>query len=219
MSWDGYSAAWAGLHGGYDPRRAPPAVRGWLWLAYRLGRVLTRTQVTPLTITVTGLALNLLAPAAAWLGGPWPAALLIGLAAIADSADGALAVLTARTTRLGYLYDSLVDRLAEVCWLATLWALGAPAWLLVACGAVAWLQEYARARAVAVGLTEVGSISVGERTARLTVTLSGLALAGIFEALLGGMAAGTAAVAAVVWLFLGLFGLAQLLGGARKSFS
>jgi phosphatidylglycerophosphate synthase len=218
MSWDGYATTWASLHGGYDPRRAPVAVRTWLWLAYRLGRLLARIHVTPTTVTVTALVLSLAVPGAAWLGGPWAAALLVALAAVADSLDGAVAVLTARTSRLGYLYDSLVDRVAELCWLTAFWVLGAPVWLLVVCGGLALLHEYVRAKAVAVGLTEAGSMSVGERSARLVVTVSGLVLAGLTTQFTGGMVAGTVTVAAVVWLFLGLFGLAQLLGGIRKSF-
>lgn len=218
MSWDWYATRWAGLHGGYDPRRAPAAVRVWLWLAYGLGRMLARLQITPMTITVTGLVLNLAAPAAAWLDGPRPAAVVVILAAIADSVDGAVAVLTSQTSRVGYLYDSLVDRVAELCWLATFWVLGAPVWLLVMCGGAAWLHEYVRARAVAVGLTAVESMTVGERTSRLTITISGLVLAGLTSQFLGGMVAGTVVVAAVVWLFLGLFGLVQLLGGIGKAF-
>ena len=166
-----------------------------------------------MTVTVIALALTLWVPGAAALGGPWPALVLVLLAALASAADGAVAILTSRTTRLGYLYDSLVARVAEVCWLTAFWVLGAPVWLLVICGAVAWLHEYVRARAAAVGLTDVGSMTVGEWTTRLAVTAAGLLLAGVASRL----TAGTVTVAAVVWVFLGGFGLAQLLSGVRKS--
>ena len=54
------------------------------------------------------------------------------LAAVADSVDGAVAVVTGRTTRLGYVYDSVADRLGEVAWLLAFWLVGAPGGLVVA---------------------------------------------------------------------------------------
>lgn len=218
LSWDGYAATWASLHGGYDPRRASGWVRGWLRMAYGIGRVLAVIRVKPTAVTVAGLVLNIGVPLAALLSGAWLAAGLLLLASVADTVDGAIAVLTRRTTRLGFLYDALADRLAEVCWLTAFWVLGAPVPLLVICGAVAWLHEYTRARAVAVGLTAVASMTSGERTARLVVAISGLVLAGVTGVLLDGIVAGTVTVAAVIWLFLGLFGLAQLLSAIRAAF-
>jgi len=218
LTWDRYATAWASRHGGYDPRHASTAVRAWLWMSYGLGRIMVRRQVTPMTLMVTGVILNVLAVPMAWLAGPLPTAVLVIAGAVAVGVDGAVAVLTSRTAKLGYLYDALVARVAELCWLATFWAVGAPVALLVFCGGVAWLHEYVRAKGVAIGLTAVGSISVGEHSARLTVTVAGLVLAGLTSYVLGGMAAGTVTIAGVVWLFLGVFGLVQLLGGIRKSF-
>jgi CDP-diacylglycerol--glycerol-3-phosphate 3-phosphatidyltransferase len=187
-------------------------------MAYGIGRVLAVIRVKPTAVTVAGLVLNIGVPLAALLSGAWLAAGLLLLASVADTVDGAIAVLTRRTTRLGFLYDALADRLAEVCWLTAFWVLGAPVPLLVICGAVAWLHEYTRARAVAVGLTAVASMTSGERTARLVVAISGLVLAGVTGVLLDGIVAGTVTVAAVIWLFLGLFGLAQLLSAIRAAF-
>lgn len=219
LTWDAYAAAWARLHDGFDLRHASPAVRGWLRAAYGIGRVLARVRVSPMAVMAFALLLNLAVPVAAAFVGPWPAAALILVAAMADTVDGAVALLSSRTTRLGNLYDSLLNRVAEVSWLAALWVLGATAWLLVVCGAVAWLHEYIRARAAAVGLTGASLMTVGEQTTRLSATAAGLVLAGVAGQLSPGLAAGTVTIAAVVWVFLGLFGLAELLSSVRRSLS
>ncbi|HET6214954.1 MAG TPA: CDP-alcohol phosphatidyltransferase family protein [Micromonosporaceae bacterium] len=219
MTWEAYIAQWSTLHGGFDPDQASPFVRGWLRIAYTLGRVFARVRVTPMALTAAGLILNVAAIGAAAAGGGWPAiaALFVVLGAVADSVDGAVAVLTERTTRLGYLYDSLANRVAELCWLVAFWVLGAPTWVLVICGGLAWLHEYIRARATAVGLTEVGAMTVGESVGRISITVVGLLLAGAAGLISRGLAAGTVTIAAVVWVFLGAFGLFQLLSGVRKS--
>ena len=43
------------------------------------------------------------------------AAVLVVVAAIADTVDGALAVVRSHATKLGYVDDSVVDRIGEVC--------------------------------------------------------------------------------------------------------
>jgi hypothetical protein len=146
---DEYLTAWSALHGGYDPRRAGAPVRGWLLTAYRIGSWLGAHRVSPGTVTTSGLLLCLAVPAVAPLGrwGLLVGAFLVLLAAITDGLDGAVAVITGRVTRLGYVYDSVADRLGEAAWLLALWLGGAPGWLIVAAGGAAWLLEYLRARA------------------------------------------------------------------------
>lgn len=217
LTWDTYVVAWARLHDGFDPRHASPAARGWLRTAYGIGRVLARVRVGPGAVMAIALLLNLAAPATAAFVGPWPAVALVLAGAMADTVDNAVALLTSRTTRLGNLYDSVLNRVAELSWLATLWVLGATGWLLVVCGAVTWLHEYIRARAGAVGLTGASLMTVGEQTSRLGATAAGLVLAGVAGQVSPGLAAGTVTIAAVVWVFLGLFGLAELLAGVRRS--
>lgn len=219
MDWDGYATAWAGLHGGFDPRRASFAVRGWLRFAYTIGKALGALGVSPAAVTAAGLVLSLAVPAVAALGPGWPAlaAGLVLLGALADSADGAVAVVTRRTTRLGYVYDSLADRVGELCWAAAFWVVGAPWPLLAGCTALSWLHEYARARAVGVGMTEIGVVTVGERPTRVCVALVGLLLAGPTGLLAPEFAAGTATVVAAVWVLLAAFGLGQLLSAIRTA--
>ena len=209
--------AWSRLHAGFDLRHASPVVRGWLRIGYGLGRVLARAKVPPMSVTAAAFILNVGVPVATLFAGAWPAAAFLVAAALADTLDGAVAVLTSRTTRLGNLYDGLVDRLAEVCWLAAFWVIGAPAWLLVVAGAVAWLHEYIRARATAVSLISPGTTTVGERITRLYVTLIGLLVAGLAGQVNDNLEAGTVTIATVIWVFLGFFGVAELLSDVRKS--
>lgn len=217
LTWNAYAAAWARLHDGFDPRHASPVARGWLGAAYGIGRVLAQVRVTPSVVMVFALVLNLAVPVTASFAGAWPAAALVLVAAMAGTVDRAVAVLTSRTTRLVNLYDSLLNRVAELSWLTALWVLGATAWLLVVCGVVAWLHEYVRARAAAVGLTGASLMTVGEQATRLASTVAGMVLAGVAGYLSPSLAAGTVTIAAVVWIFLGLFGLAELLSSVRRS--
>jgi len=212
LSWDQYATRWSGLHGGVDPRDGSPLVRGWLRLAYGVGRFLARLGVRPATVTVAGLLLCGLVPLTVRAGrfGPVLGAVLVVLSTVADSADGAVAVITNRVTRLGYVYDSVADRLGEAAWLVAFWLLGTPVWLVVAAGGVSWLHEYLRARATAAGMREIGVVSVAERPTRGIVVAVGLVLAGLASLAGPALRTGTATLAAAAWLLLGVVGLGQL---------
>jgi phosphatidylglycerophosphate synthase len=212
LTWQEYAAAWSRLHGGFDPEAASPVVRGWIRLAYRGGSLLGRLRVSPGAVTAAGLVLCLGVPFAALLDRPGLllGALLVLLAGFADALDGAVAVVTGRTSRLGFVYDSVADRLGELAWLAAFWVAGAPGWLVVAGGAVSWLHEYVRARAAAGGMDGLGIVTLGERPTRVSVAISGLLIAGV---------SGSAQIiwaAALVWLALGLIGLVQLVVAVRR---
>ena len=216
MSWDAYAIAWASLHGGFDPRDATPLVRGWVRIAWRAGNLLARLGLGPMAVTAAGLLLCLLVPVAA-LGGPAGligAGVLVAAAAFADSFDGAVAVVTGRASRLGFVVDSVADRLGEAAWLVAFWLAGAPAWLVVTAGGLSWLHEYARARATAAGMSEIGVVTVGERPTRIAVSIPGLLFAGV-AALILPLPVATAAVA--VWLTLQIIGLAQLSTAVRRA--
>lgn len=220
MNWDGYATAWSGLHDGFDPRRASPTVRGWLRSAYTVGRLLGRLGVSPGTVTGAGLVLSVAVPVVAALGPGWPllAALLVLAAAAADSVDGAVALLTRQVSRLGYVYDALADRLAELSFAAALWAVGAPWPLTAGCVGLSWLHEYARARANVVGMNKrMGVVTAGERSTRVAVAVVGLGLAGAAGLVAAELAAGTATVAVVVWALLAVFGFGQLMDAIRAT--
>ena len=75
------------------------------------GRSAARIGATPTAVTVVGLALSVAVPVvAAWRpAGPVLAAGLVLLSAVADTVDGAVAVISGRASALGYVYDSLAD--------------------------------------------------------------------------------------------------------------
>ncbi|MFI7077237.1 CDP-alcohol phosphatidyltransferase family protein [Micromonospora sp. NPDC049903] len=219
LNWNEYATAWARLHGGFDPRAATPVVRGWLRFAYHVGFLLCRLRVGPTAVTVFGVLLCLCVPLVAGRpgDGPFLAALFVLLASVADSVDGAVAVATGRTTRLGYVYDSLADRIGEAAWLVAFWLVGAPGGLVAAAGALSWLHEYVRARAVAAGMRDIGAVTVGERPTRVCVAVAGLLLAGLTGLIELDLAAGTITMATAVWVLLAAFGLGQLLSAVRRA--
>lgn len=211
---DTYFRRWSDLHLGYDPRQAA-VPRAWLTLTYFCARPLARRWVPPNLVTLAGGAASALVPVLAWLGGGWW--LLAGVAVVVasgllDSLDGAVAALTDRATALGYVLDSMVDRVSEGCYLIALWLLGAPAWLCVLGGFVTMLQEYVRARAGNAGLAELGVLTVAERPSRVIVTSLAIGGAAVLRA--DAEWAATAGVAA--WLAIGTLGLLQLAAAVRR---
>jgi phosphatidylglycerophosphate synthase len=204
----GYLARWAPLHGGYEP---PPAslARRWLTVAYTVARPLAAGGVSPDALTAWGLLVSAAVPVVAAPGGRWPLAAvpIVVLAGLLDNLDGAVAILTGRTTRWGFVLDSLADRLSDAAYLLPLWFLGAPGPVCVAGGSLMVLQEYARARAGNAGMGEIAVVTVWERPTRVILTAFLLLACGLFPS----DAALLATLGAAAWTALGAIGLTQLL--------
>ena len=101
-----------------------------------LARPLVRAGVGPWPVTAAGVVL---AGSACWpasAGSRWPllAALLVAASGVLDNLDGAVAVLSGRTSRWGFVLDSSCDRLADAAYCVALLLAGAPAWAAVAGG-------------------------------------------------------------------------------------
>lgn len=205
------------MHGGVDPRRSSRPTRVWIRIAYAVGRGLAALRLSPDTITVVGLVLSAAVPVVVLLGDWWlfVAAALVLASAVADSADGAVAVLTSRTTRLGAFTDAVADRLSEAAWLLALWLAGVPGILVAVCLALCYLHEYARARAAAAGMVGVGVVSVAERPVRVILTVVALVLGGAASPVSARLAAGVMTIVVAVWVLLGLLGGARLLTAIR----
>ncbi len=219
VTWEQYAADWSGLHGGVDLANVRPGVRRWLRLGFVVARWLQRARVPAGSVTALGLLSSVVVAVVVThgSGGILLAALLVFLAALADTVDGALAVLSGHTTRLGYVYDAVVDRIGEACWLIALWRIGAAGHVVVAAGALAWLHEYVRSRGNAAGMTEITAVTVGERPTRVMVTIGGLVLAGFAESFNPHVAAGIAAITSATWIVLGLIGITQLLAAVHRA--
>jgi CDP-diacylglycerol--glycerol-3-phosphate 3-phosphatidyltransferase len=219
LTFQEYVSAWSKLHGGFDPMTASPVVRGWVRLAYTGGVLLARLGVGPTTVTAAGLLLCLAVPVAATRG---PAGLIVGavlvlLAGLADALDGAVAVLTGKAGRAGFVVDSVADRLGEAAWPAAFWLAGAPGWLAVAACGISWLHEYLRARAAAAGMPDIGVVTVAERPTRVSVAISGLLVAGVAGLVDNGWTAPVVTIAVAAWLALGVIGFAQLARAVRHA--
>ncbi len=210
-----YRERWSRSHGGVPARGV---VGGWLRIVHRAAQPFVALGVTPNAVTGLGLlvAVATLAPAAA--GGRWALAAVpvVVLSGLLDSVDGAVAVITGQAGRLGAVLDPACDRLADLCFVGSLWLVGSSAatgarsgWLtgLGLAGAVlALIHEQVRASARAAGMTEVGVVTVSERPTRVIVTAAFLLAAGLYPA-----AAPTWAVlGALAWAVLGAIGLVQL---------
>jgi len=211
---ESYFDRWSALHGGYDPRRAfwP---RTWLGVSHAVARPLAARGVLPDVLTAWGAVVSAGVVVLALAGGRWPllAVLVIVASGLADNLDGAVAVLTDRATAFGSVLDSVVDRVSDALYLVALWVLGAPAGVCVLGGALMGVQEYARARAGAAGMSEVGVVTAWERPTRVVVTAFTLAGCGLVLPL-----ADLAATAgAWSWVGLGVVGCGQLFPAVRRS--
>ena len=211
---DGYFDRWQVLHGGYDPRTATIWVRSWLAFVYRVARPLARRGVQPDVVTLSSLwfAVLVLVPVSA--GGHWRvvAGCVLVASGLFDALDGCVAVLESRTSRWGYVLDSLVDRLSDVVYLAAVVSVGAPLRLAIAVGVGFFLLEYVRARAGNAGGDDVGTVTVGERPMRVIVLSAAILLAGVLSA----HAAGVATIGLSVLAALTAVGLGQLLVAVRR---
>jgi phosphatidylglycerophosphate synthase len=211
LSRDSYLQQWSQLHGGYDPR-SNAMVRWWLFMTYDVARLPARVRIPPDMLTGLAVLVSVAAAALAWLGGHWlvVAAAAVVVSGLLDNLDGAVAVLTGRSTRWGYVIDSAADRVSDLAYVGAIWLAGAPAGVCVAGGALMFLHEFVRARAGAAGMSEVGVITLWERPTRVIVTAAFLLCAGLFADEVW------ADIGAAAWVGLGVIGLVQLLIVVRR---
>jgi len=148
------------------------------YLTQPVVRLLTRTSITPSTITWFGFWLAVGAGALIITGYLFAAGFLVLLAGFFDILDGALARYTNRTTRFGAVLDSILDRLAEAVLLLAILVLLARdqsvAPILLVCVALlgSLLVSYIRARAEALGVEcQVGLFTRAERVIVLALGL------------------------------------------------
>lgn len=202
---------WSALHGDAAPTGL---VGAWLRFVYALARPLTRLEVSPNAVTLAGLVVGVLAlwPAGAGSWWPVPAAGLIGLSALLDGLDGAVAVLSSRVTRSGARLDHVCDRTTEVCFAACLGLAGGSWFWCAAGGALALAHEGLRSWARHRGMTSIGVVTVSERPTRVLVAAMFLLATGVYPG------SSWATAGAVVMTVAGVLGLAQLIWALRPAF-
>jgi phosphatidylglycerophosphate synthase len=160
MTKDEFFIAWSKLHGDAN---ILGIVKGWLTISFPVSKVLAKIRITPNVLTILGLIFGILLyihAKAVWA----PVILVISL--ICDGVDGSLAIITGKSSKWGALLDSVIDRITEVFWALALYTLGVDSKILITVLILASAQEYLRARAGGVGLTQVGVVTVAERPVR-----------------------------------------------------
>ena len=160
MRRDEFFLAWSKLHG---DAKIEGVVKFWLSISYPASKALSKVRVTPNSLTFLGLIFGILLYLNA--NNEW-APLILVISLICDGLDGSLAIITNKSTKWGALLDSTVDRVTEVFWVLALYRLGVDLWVLIAVLLIASAQEYLRARAGGVGLTQIGVVTLAERPVR-----------------------------------------------------
>ena len=160
LSKDEFKAKWSALH---SDAETTGIVGAWLNISYRFGLICTLLRISPNALTVLGL-LGAVATAVtaqtAW------AILFLVFSLFCDGIDGSVAIFQHRESKFGATLDSVVDRISEALWFYALYAIGVPAWIPITLWSVAAFQEYARAKLVSLGVSDIGVVTPAERPVR-----------------------------------------------------
>lgn len=160
LSKDEFKAKWSSLH---SDAETTGIVGAWLNISYRFGLICTLLRISPNALTVLGL-LGAVATATtaqtAW------AILFLVFSLFCDGIDGSVAIFQHRESKFGATLDSVVDRISEALWFYALYAIGVPAWIPITLWSVAAFQEYARAKLVSLGVSDIGVVTPAERPVR-----------------------------------------------------
>ena len=160
LSKDEFKAKWSSLHSDAETKGI---VGAWLNISYRFGLICTLLRISPNSLTMLGL-LGAVATAVtaetAW------AILFLVFSLFCDGIDGSVAIFQHRESKFGATLDSVVDRISEALWFYALYAIGVPVWIPITLWSVAAFQEYARAKLVSLGVSDIGVVTPAERPVR-----------------------------------------------------
>lgn len=141
-----------------------------------IARVISRTGVSPNTLTTLGLLLTTAGAVTVILDRPVLAGWILVFGGLMDTFDGAVARARHRSTPFGGFYDSVTDRLSDGIILAgvAFWLTDRPRLFLLAIVALVTAQvtSYVRAKAEAIDLS--CSIGIMERAERAILIMIGL---------------------------------------------
>jgi phosphatidylglycerophosphate synthase len=216
VSWDEFAVAWSRAFDGYDLRHAPALRKRFMHTVYRLsGALAVKASATMLASLTCSLSVPLLA----WRGGHWPAAaaLMLLIGHLADAMTGASAIRSGRVTRLESFYQAVLDRFAELAWMAAMLLLGAHPGAVVCCAALVWAHEYLRARAGLAVVRRAAASTAGDRPLRVWFMVAALLAAAALSGIGPDLVAGVVTVIVVTWAALACVGLFQLFSIIRKA--
>ena len=160
LSKDEFKAKWSSLH---SDAETTGIVGAWLNISYRFGLICTLLRISPNALTMLGLVgavATALTAETAW------AILFLVFSLFCDGIDGSVAIFQHRESKFGATLDSVVDRISEALWFYALYAIGVPAWIPITLWSVAAFQEYARAKLVSLGVSDIGVVTPAERPVR-----------------------------------------------------
>lgn len=167
-----------------------------IWDTYTrpVGRGLARTGLTPNSVTVMGVLIQVAAAVMILRGKLLVAGLISILSALFDALDGAIAKATGKTSRFGALLDSTTDRLSDsLFFLPLAWLYGVSpdvpsrddhliAALALVGLVLGFLVSYVKARAEGLGFE--CKVGIAERLERLAIMIIGLLFDVVLAALI-----------------------------------
>ena len=160
LSKEEFKARWSALH---SDAKTEGIVGAWLNISYRFGLICTLLRISPNALTLFGL-LGAIATAltaqTAW------AILFLVFSLFCDGIDGSVAIFQQRESNWGAILDAVADRISEALWFYALYAIGVPAWIPITLWCVASFQEYARAKLISLGVSDIGVVTPAERPVR-----------------------------------------------------
>ena len=177
LSKEEFRAKWSSLH---SDAETSGIVGGWLNISYRFGLICTLLRISPNALTLLGLlgaVATALTAHSAW------AIFFLVFSLFCDGIDGSVAIFQHRDSKWGATLDSVADRISEALWFYALYAIGVPAWIPITLWSVAAFQEYARAKLISLGVSDIGVVTPAERPVRasflfIVLILNQLALPG-----------------------------------------
>jgi CDP-diacylglycerol---glycerol-3-phosphate 3-phosphatidyltransferase len=152
--------------------------------------LLYRLKISPDTITLSGLFLNIIAAIVISLGNVFAGGIIFLVAGLFDLLDGALARYTQQTTKFGGFLDSTIDRVTEAAIFTSLifvtnisrWPFDVTCQLILIFLAMigSFLTSYLRARAEGLGIN--CTVGLFTRAERVIILALGLLLNQVFIA-------------------------------------
>lgn len=155
-----FKARWSALH---SDAKTDGIVGAWLNISYRFGLICTLLRISPNALTLFGLlgaVATALTAQTAW------AILFLVFSLFCDGIDGSVAIFQQRESNWGAILDAVADRISEALWFYALYAIGVPAWIPITLWCVASFQEYARAKLISLGVSDIGVVTPAERPVR-----------------------------------------------------